>query len=84
MTDQHTAAPDSEAKPASFEAAMEELGRIVEGLENASISLENSIKAYERGMFLKQFCQDKLKSAKLRITQVDEAQHTASTKETPQ
>ena len=50
-----------------FEAAMSELEKIVSGLENGSLGLEESIAAYERGVALRQHCESKLKDAQLRV-----------------
>jgi exodeoxyribonuclease VII small subunit len=50
-----------------FEAAMSELEKIVSGLENGSLGLEDSIAAYERGVALRQHCEAKLKDAQLRV-----------------
>ena len=51
----------------SFEAALSQLEKIVQGLENGSLSLEESIKAYEQGVALRKHCEDKLKDAQLRV-----------------
>ena len=50
-----------------FEAAMSELEKIVAGLENGSLGLEESIAAYERGVALRVHCESKLKDAQLRV-----------------
>jgi exodeoxyribonuclease VII small subunit len=50
-----------------FEAAMSELEKIVSGLENGSLGLEESIAAYERGVALRLHCESKLKDAQLRV-----------------
>lgn len=41
----------------SFEDALMELEQIAEKLERQDFSLEESLKAYERGMELKKICQ---------------------------
>lgn len=57
----------------SFEEAMEELTQIVQQLENGNLSLDESIKAYQKGTELSQFCQKKLQEAKKSIvTMMDE------------
>ncbi len=60
---------DAKSLPAdlSFEAALAELEKIVQSLENGSIGLEESIAAYERGVALRQHCDSKLKDAQLRV-----------------
>jgi len=46
-----------------FEEALEELEQITKSLEDGKDSLENSMKLYERGMLLREFCERKLKEA---------------------
>ncbi|RME93479.1 MAG: exodeoxyribonuclease VII small subunit [Candidatus Hydrogenedentota bacterium] len=47
----------------SFEDALRELEDITRRLESGQDSLEDSIKLYERGIQLKQYCEMKLKEA---------------------
>jgi exodeoxyribonuclease VII small subunit len=54
----------------SFEQAMAELERIVRGLEQGDIGLEESITAYERGAALRKHCEEKLSSAQARIDKI--------------
>ncbi|MCP4923486.1 MAG: exodeoxyribonuclease VII small subunit [bacterium] len=56
--------------PKSFEEAMAELEGLVRRLESGDIPLDQSIEAYERGMALKKFCEEQLKSAKMRVDQI--------------
>jgi exodeoxyribonuclease VII small subunit len=51
----------------TFEKAIEELEGIVKKLEEGKISLDESLKLFERGMELSQFCTDKLKDVEKRI-----------------
>ncbi|AVQ12649.1 Exodeoxyribonuclease 7 small subunit [Leptospira santarosai] len=51
----------------SFEDALVELEQIAEKLERQDFSLEESLKAYERGMELKKICQGILDSAEGKI-----------------
>lgn len=55
----------------SFEAALAELDTIVRALESGQTSLEDSIKAYERGTALKSHCEAKLKDARLRVEKIN-------------
>lgn len=57
----------SSKPPASFEAALQELEGIVQTLESGGASLEDSLKAYERGMALRNFCQETLGQAEQKI-----------------
>jgi exodeoxyribonuclease VII small subunit len=51
----------------SFEQALKELETIVRKLEGGQAGLEDSINDYVRGTELKAFCQEKLKSARLKV-----------------
>ncbi len=54
----------------SFEDALEQLEEIVRELEEGSGKLDESIKAYERGAYLKHHCESKLKEAQSRVEKV--------------
>jgi exodeoxyribonuclease VII small subunit len=54
----------------SFESALEELEKIVQDLEQGSVSLEGSIDAYTRGTQLKRHCEAKLKDAQARVDKI--------------
>lgn len=56
----------------SFEEAMAQLEDIVKKLDQDTLSLDDSIKAYEEGMKLSQYCQKKLTQARLTIKEVSE------------
>ncbi|MDD4520061.1 MAG: exodeoxyribonuclease VII small subunit [Alphaproteobacteria bacterium] len=56
-----------ENKKLSFEEALKELEEIVQRLEKGQVKLEESVTFYERGMFLKTFCLEKIKEAKSKI-----------------
>ena len=51
-----------------FEKAMERLEEIVDSLEGGELSLENSLKVFEEGMKLTQFCSHKLEEAEKKVT----------------
>jgi exodeoxyribonuclease VII small subunit len=51
----------------NFEAALEELEQLVERMETGEMSLEESLKAFERGVALTRDCQKALKDAELRV-----------------
>ncbi len=57
-------------KNLNFEDAMGELEKIVSALESGQTSLEDSVKAYERGMELRSICEKRLKDATLKIEKV--------------
>ena len=54
----------------SFEDALQELETIVRRLEDGNLPLADSVKIYERGIFLKNHCEGQLKSAQLKIEEV--------------
>jgi exodeoxyribonuclease VII small subunit len=54
-------------KPASFEAALEELETIVRTMEAGQLPLEASLAAYQRGIELLKHCQDALAAAEQKI-----------------
>ena len=54
-----------------FEAALAELESIVDRLEKGAVSLEDSIKLYERGEALKAHCDHLLKNAEMRIEKIN-------------
>ena len=66
--DEKAAAPDIAALP--FETALAELEEIVGRLERGSVSLEESIRIYERGEALKKHCETLLRNAEMRIESI--------------
>jgi exodeoxyribonuclease VII small subunit len=57
----------NEAQPLDFEAAMRDLEEIVERLEHGDLPLEESLKAFERGILLTRTCQTALKDAEQKV-----------------
>ena len=53
-----------------FEEALSELEKIVRRLEEGEGKLDDSIKAYERGVMLKKHCQAKLQEAQMRVEKI--------------
>jgi exodeoxyribonuclease VII small subunit len=53
-----------------FEEALKELEQIVDQLEKGAVSLDDSIKLYERGEALKGHCDQLLKNAEMRIEKI--------------
>ena len=56
-----------------FEAALAELETLVEQLERGDLSLEHSLRDFERGVQLARGCQTALKNAELKVQQLVEA-----------
>lgn len=54
----------------SFEDAMRELERVVDGLDRGDVALEESIALYERGAALKAHCERLLKAAEEKVAQI--------------
>ena len=61
---------DKKIDDLSYEDAFDRLQKITELLENGNVSLDNSIKYYEQGILLKNFCEKKLKDAEMKIKNV--------------
>jgi exodeoxyribonuclease VII small subunit len=55
------------AEPASFEAALTELEKLVASMESGQLSLEQSLAAHQRGLELAQYCQAKLAHAQQQV-----------------
>lgn len=54
----------------TFESALLELEAVVKMIDSGHGSLEESIKNFERGVVLKNFCEEQLKKARLRIEKI--------------
>ncbi|MGE4072684.1 MAG: exodeoxyribonuclease VII small subunit [Lysobacterales bacterium] len=52
---------------ADFEKSLDELESLVARMEHGELTLEDSVKAFERGMLLYQNCQQALNEAELRV-----------------
>ena len=52
----------------TFEKAMEQLEKIVEIMESGALSLEQSLKQFEEGMKLSQYCAQKLDETEKKIS----------------
>lgn len=55
------------AEKLGFEEAIEQLEKIVEQLESGELSLEESIKSFEKGIELSKLCRKKLEKAEERV-----------------
>ena len=51
----------------SFEEALKDLEKIVDELNNGDMELEKAITAYEKGIKLKNICEERLRNAQERI-----------------
>ena len=57
-------------KNLTFEENLKKLEDIVEQLESGEIDLERSVELYEKGMILKNNCQEKLKKIEMQIKKI--------------
>ena len=64
--------PATDAPTPDFEAALAELEALVEQLERGELSLEHSLRDFERGVQLARSCQQALKTAELKVQQLVE------------
>ena len=60
-------AGDEAAAPIDFEASLEELEALVASMESGELSLDESLKAFERGIALTRACQTALQNAELKV-----------------
>ncbi len=65
----------------NFEDSIKRLDEIAELLEDENTPLEESIKLFEEGIQLKDFCEEKLKSAKVKIDKIIKKNKDLSTEE---
>ena len=64
---------DSRAEGINFEAAMAELEKLVAQMEEGDLTLDNSLKAFERGVMLTRQFQHALSQAELRVQKLTDA-----------
>ena len=62
-----SAAPADTAAVADFEKSLDELEQLVQRMEQGELSLDDSLKAYERGVALYRRCQGALEQAELKV-----------------
>ena len=67
MSDAITASSSPPGAIADFEKSLDELEGLVARMEKGDLTLEDSVKAFERGMALYQNCQKALDEAELRV-----------------
>lgn len=63
-----------ETRPPNFEKALKELEQLVERLEQGELSLEDSLKQFERGIALTRSCQLALREAEQKVQILTEGQ----------
>ncbi|GGI85304.1 exodeoxyribonuclease VII small subunit [Legionella impletisoli] len=65
-------------KPAQFEKSLSELQKIVAQLEKGDLTLEESLKQFEKGINLAKKCEDALNQAELKIEALSESKSAPS------
>ena len=58
---------DDDTDAIDFEAALDELEKLVDKMENGQLTLDESLKAFERGVSLTRQCQEALQRAELKV-----------------
>ena len=64
----------------NFEKAIRDLEKIVEDLESGELSLEQSLKTFEKGIKLTRQCQGELEKAELKVKKLVEENGELKTK----
>lgn len=57
----------------TFEDALQKLEVIVRELETGQIKLDDAVEAYEKAVSLKKICEEKLRSAELKIEKIEKS-----------
>jgi exodeoxyribonuclease VII small subunit len=73
-------APADTNAVAGFERSLDELEGLVQRLEKGDLSLDESLKAYERGVALFRSCQTALEQAELRVRLLSDPEDPSSAK----
>lgn len=61
---------ETEIATMSFEQALAELEQVVTRLERSDVPLEESLTLFARGAALRDHCEEKLKAAEARVTEI--------------
>lgn len=64
--------------PKNFESALKELETVVGDLEKGDLSLEQSLKSFERGVLLTRNCQKALTEAEQKVQKLSQNTETAT------
>ncbi|MCK6423679.1 MAG: exodeoxyribonuclease VII small subunit [Burkholderiaceae bacterium] len=67
-------APTPTAEPASYEAALAELDRLVQAMEGAQLPLEQLLDGYRRGAELLAWCRARLDAVEQQVRVLDNGQ----------
>ena len=72
---------NTELDKLTFEEAMKELEKLVDSLDRGDVSLDEAIAAYDRGSRLKDYCQNKLQQAKMKVETIQPTDNIDTTPE---
>jgi len=70
-------APTAQPEPANYEAALEELERLVARIESGQLPLDDMLAGYQRGAALLNFCRQRLDAVQAQIKLLDNGVLTA-------
>ncbi|MCK7594075.1 exodeoxyribonuclease VII small subunit [Pseudomarimonas salicorniae] len=70
--------PKDDHPVADFERSLDELEQLVQKLESGDLSLDESLKAYERGIALYRGCHGALEQAELRVRMLSDPENPDS------
>jgi exodeoxyribonuclease VII small subunit len=62
------------AEPANYEAALQELERLVTGMENAQLPLDQLLDSYKRGAQLLSYCRARLEAVEQQVQVLEAGQ----------
>jgi exodeoxyribonuclease VII small subunit len=68
------APPSTPAEPVSYEAALAELERLLQSIEQAQLPLDQLLDSHRRAGVLLQFCRSKLDAVEQQVKVLDEGQ----------
>ncbi len=64
----------NDTPPASYEAALAELERLVQSMEGAQLPLDQLLGSYQRGTELLKFCQARLDAVETQVKVIEDGQ----------
>ncbi len=71
---------EKKVSKASFENKISDLENIVKKMEEGELSLEDSLKAFEKGVTLSRECQEQLEKSRVRVEELMSSQGKKQTK----
>jgi exodeoxyribonuclease VII small subunit len=71
-TSSNTSAAPAQERPATYEAALEELEQLVARIESGQLPLDQLLGGYQRGAELLKFCRARLEAVEQQVKVLDE------------